>query len=56
MARFKIFIDPEALQDIQDATDWYNNELSGLGSRFQKQVKNTNQFIKEKCGGVRCSL
>jgi hypothetical protein len=39
MAKHKIKIDAEALQDIQDATDWYNEQVPGLGSRFQKQVK-----------------
>lgn len=38
MAKYKIKIEPEALQDIQEATDWYNKQLQGLGSRFQKQV------------------
>ena len=27
------------MQDIQFATDWYNEQLVGLDSRFQKQVK-----------------
>jgi len=38
MARYKIFIDRDALHDIQLATDWYNERIIGLGSRFQKQV------------------
>lgn len=39
MLTFIVKIDPEALQDIQQATDWYNEQLPGLGDRFQKQVK-----------------
>ena len=39
MAIYKVVIDKEALNDIQKATDWYNTKVSGLGSRFQKQVK-----------------
>jgi plasmid stabilization system protein ParE len=39
MPGFKVSIDPDALQDIQDATDWYNEQLAGLGGHFQKQVK-----------------
>ena len=39
MTQYKVAIDPEALQDIQSATDWYNEQQRGLGSRFQKQVK-----------------
>ena len=38
MTKYKIKIEREALQDIQEATDWYNEQLNGLGSRFQKQV------------------
>ena len=37
MTKFKIKIEPEALKDIQEATAWYNEQLQGLGSRFQKQ-------------------
>ena len=39
MKKYKIQIDIEALQNIQDATDWYNLQRHGLGGRFQKQVK-----------------
>lgn len=39
MKTYKIQIAEDALQDIQNATDWYNEQLSGLGSRFQKQTK-----------------
>ena len=38
MTKYKIKIEPEAVKDIQAATDWYNEQLQGLGSRFQKQV------------------
>ncbi len=46
MIGHKISIDPEALQDIQQATDWYNEQLAGLGSRFQKQVKTQINALK----------
>jgi len=39
MTNFRIKISPEALQDIQQATDWYNERGVGLGEKFQKQVK-----------------
>jgi hypothetical protein len=48
MNTYKLKIDEEALQDIQNATDWYNEQLEGLGTRFQKQVKNTNQFPQKR--------
>lgn len=38
MPKYKIKIEPAALQDIQEVTDWYNKQFQGLGSRFQKQV------------------
>jgi len=38
MKKYKVRIDTDALQDIQQASDWYNNEVEGLGLRFQKQV------------------
>ncbi len=39
MKTYKLVIDRNALQDIQDITDWYNSQSKGLGARFQKQVK-----------------
>jgi plasmid stabilization system protein ParE len=38
MPGYKIKIFPLALSDIQDATNWYNKQSSGLGKHFQKQV------------------
>jgi plasmid stabilization system protein ParE len=35
MKRYKVRIDPEALSDIQEITDWYNNQLPEPGKRFQ---------------------
>ena len=63
MPGYKIVIDPEALQDIQDATDWYNSQLKGLGGHFQKQVKTQINSLKKypaayamRYGDVRCEL
>jgi len=36
MKRYKVKIVPEALADIQEITDWYNEQQSRLGKRFQK--------------------
>ena len=44
--KYKILIDEEALLDIQAATDWYNEQLQGLGSRFQKQTKSQINSLK----------
>lgn len=63
MKQYKIQIDIEALQDIQDATDWYNLQQEGLGNRFQKQVKSQiNSLAKNafafgiRYSTVRCTL
>ncbi len=47
MTRYKIKIESEALQDIQNATDWYNEQLQGLGSRFQKQIISQINSLKK---------
>jgi hypothetical protein len=46
MTKFRIKIDSDAILDIQEATDWYNEQLPGLGSRFQKQVKQQINSLK----------
>ena len=63
MAKYKIKIEPDALEDIQKATDWYNEQLPGLGSRFQKQVIDQINSLKSNPSGyairyadVRCML
>jgi len=44
MKKFRIKIDPKALADIQNITDWYNQKQEMLGKRFQdttiKQINN----------------
>ena len=44
MRKFRIKIDPKALADIQNITDWYNQKQEMLGKRFQvttiKQINN----------------
>lgn len=46
MSKFRIKIDQDALLDVQEATDWYNKQVVGLGSRFQKQVKQQINSLK----------
>jgi hypothetical protein len=43
----ELIIDPEALDDIQKATDWYNEKFPSLGSRFQHQVITQITSFKE---------
>ncbi len=63
MKRFKIKIDKDALSDIQEATDWYNQKMQGLGTRFQRQVKQQINSLKnnpesygKRYANVRCML
>jgi ParE toxin of type II toxin-antitoxin system, parDE len=63
MNTYKLKIDEEALQDIQHATDWYNEQLQGLGSRFQKQTKLQINSLKKdaplytnRYADVRCMI
>ena len=35
MKEYKVKIEPEALADIQEITDWYNEAQTKLGERFQ---------------------
>jgi mRNA-degrading endonuclease RelE of RelBE toxin-antitoxin system len=43
---YKIIIDKDALHDIQAVTDWYNTRLTGLGKKFQSQVKSQINSLK----------
>lgn len=63
MAKYKINVEAEALQDIQEITNWYNEQLRGLGTRFQKQVitqinslKNNPLGYAKRYVDVRCML
>ena len=63
MKSYKLIIDTEALQDIQEATNWYNEQSSGLGTRFQKQTKSQINKLKStpnnysvRYANVRCML
>ena len=47
MTSYKIFIDTDALTDIQEITNWYNQQKYGLGTKFQKSViKQINSLKK----------
>ena len=47
MKKYKVKIEPEALVDIQQITDWYNEQQTGLGIRFQKTtIKQINSLNK----------
>jgi len=40
MKKFKLKIESEALSDIQEITDWYNEQQEGTGKKFQETVVN----------------
>jgi len=63
MTSYKIFIDPDALTDIQEITNWYNQQKYGLGTKFQKSViKQINSLKKNahiysiRYNEIRCML
>ncbi len=63
MPRYRVRVQAFAIQDIQQATDWYNEKSKGLGSRFQKQTKAQINSLKEnplshaiRYADVRCML
>jgi hypothetical protein len=48
MNKYKVKIEPEALADIQEITDWYNEAQAGLGGRFQKAaIKQINTLSND---------
>jgi plasmid stabilization system protein ParE len=48
MNLYKVKIEPEALTDIQEITNWYNGIQQGLGKRFQNTViKQINSLSKD---------
>lgn len=38
MKIYNLKIEPEAISDIQEITDWYNEQQAGLGKRFKETV------------------
>lgn len=63
MINYQVKIDQDALLDILEVTEWYNNEAPALGSRFQNQVKHQISSLKTKAKAygikyhdVRCML
>jgi len=58
--KYKLKIEPEAKDDIQDNIKWYNEQQKSLGKRFYKEVKDflnsleTNPFYAIKYDNIRC--
>lgn len=63
MKKYKLKISPEALSDIQEITNWYNQQSNGLGKRFQKiTIRQINSLSKTPLAfsiryqEIRCSI
>lgn len=63
MRKYKVKIEPEALVDIQEISDWYNEQQTGLGKRFQnttvKQINSLNknpQVYAVRYKEIRCAV
>lgn len=61
MKKYKVKIEPEALTDIQDITNWYNLAQAGLGERFLnttiRQINSLNkapQIYAIRYNEIRC--
>ena len=58
--KYKIKIEPEANQDIQETINWYNERQKGLGRKFHNEIKNYfkhlkfNPFYEIRYDNVRC--
>ena len=44
--KFKVIYNPEVYNDIQQAIDWYNEQQSGLGTRFYTTTKKHLNSLK----------
>ena len=58
--KYKIVIQPEVFDDIQEGIDWYNSRQKGLGKRFfdavQQEYKllRINPGFQERYDEVKC--
>lgn len=43
---FKILIDQDVFEDIMESSAWYEEQSSGLGERFKRQVKSQISLLK----------
>jgi hypothetical protein len=60
MIFFEIIIDPKANTEIQNAIDYYDEKVAGLGKKFLNQIQNSlatleiNPFFQKRYSEVRC--
>lgn len=59
---FTLVIDPRAMKDVQDAIDYYEDQQSGLGVRFENALNEhllkleKSPFFRIRYDNVRCLL
>jgi hypothetical protein len=57
---FEIYIEPEVYQDIQQVTDWYNQQVEDLGYKFCEEIDKVfeliqnNPYFQIRYNRVRC--
>ena len=57
---FELIILPTALQDVQDAVDYYDEQKAGLGERFEAELNEiletleANPFFQNRYETIRC--
>ena len=57
---YTLFIDPRAIQDVQEAIDYYDEQQAGLGKRFESALNKrlltleTNPLFRVRYDNVRC--
>src|SRR5215216_5189768 len=62
MKKYQVIFSPLAINDIEQAVEYYNEQQHGLGKRFAAQVhvtltaiKKNPFFASERYDGVRCA-
>ncbi len=60
---YKVKIDQEAMLDLQEIIEWYNQQAQGLGARFLKQITSQINSLKKtpfvyanRYADVRCMI
>ena len=57
---FIIVIDPLAIRDVQEAINYYDEQLAGLGKRFENELNKNlnllekNPYLRIRYDSVRC--
>ncbi|MDF1549670.1 MAG: hypothetical protein P1P88_17720 [Bacteroidales bacterium] len=46
LSKFSLEIEPEAFDDIQNAIDYYNSKMPGLGKRFYNTIDKHFGFLQ----------